>query len=125
MTAPLDGSDATAQIHTIQGSLNQLGMNVTGDLNPPVKNTALRSEYAGYYTAEYANLIVNDPCHALTSETNIMMGTTLSQMLEDAHVQYIAGIIDAAGLEAVYEEWAMMGGDTMTMEYDAAYQATK
>lgn len=125
VTTPSDGSDATTQIHTIQGSLNQLGMNVVGSLTPPVKNTELRTEYANYYTAEYANLIVNDPCHALISETNTMMGTTLSQMLEDAHVQYIAGIIDDAGLEAVYEEWAMMGGDMMTEEYNAAYQATK
>lgn len=125
VTTPPDGSDAATQIHTIQGSLNQLGMNVTGNLTPAVKNTVLRTEYAGYYTAEYANLIVNDPCHALTSETNIMMGTTLSQMLEDAHVQYIAGIIDADGLDAVYAEWAMMGGEQMTAEYNEAYHAAK
>ncbi len=124
-TVPETGEDMATQVHTIQGSLNQLGMNVTGNLNPPTAQTELRMEYANYYTAEYTNMIVNDPCHALTSDTNIMMGTTLSQMLEDAHVQYIAGLIDDAGLDAVYAEWAMMGGEMMTAEYDAAYQATK
>lgn len=124
-TTPESGEDVATQIHTIQGSLNQLGMNVTGSLTPPVAQTELRKEYAGYYTAEYTNMIVNDPCHALTSETNVMMGTTLSQMLEDAHVQYIAGLIDEAGLEAAYEEWSMMGGDMMTQEYTAAYQAAQ
>jgi len=124
-TTPESGEDVTSKVHTIQGSLNQLGMNVVGDKTPTVAQTTLRKEYAGYYTAEYQNLIVNDPCHALTSETNIMMGTTLSQMLEDAHVQYIAGLIDDAGLDAVYAEWAAMGGEMMTAEYDAAYQAAK
>jgi putative aldouronate transport system substrate-binding protein len=59
------------------------------------------------------------------SETNVAFGSQLSTIISDAAVQYIAGIIDAAGLDAVYEEWAMMGGEMMTMEYDAAYQAAK
>ena len=123
--SPSDDVDMTAQINRLQGSLNQLGMSVAGDYSPKAETKPLRAEYDALNIPEYTKLIVNDPCHALTSETNVMMGTTLSQMLEDAHVQYIAGIIDEAGLEAVYEEWAMMGGDMMTQEYNEAYQATK
>lgn len=119
---PTDDVDMSNQIQTIQHSLNQLGMNVAGDLAPAMKLTALREEYNSYQTT-CMPYIVNDPCHALTSETNTMMGTTLSQMLEDAHVQYIAGIIDEAGLRAAWDEWAVMGGEQMTAEYNEAYQA--
>ncbi len=114
--------EKTEYVLTVQHSINQLGMGVAGDYSPAMKLTDLRKEYADYQLT-HTQYIVNDPCHALTSETNTMMGTQLSQMLEDAHVQYIAGIIDEAGLRAAWEEWAMMGGDMMTQEYNAAYQA--
>ena len=45
LAAPESGEDVTASIHLIQHSLNQLGMNVPGDLCIPQKLTALRQEY--------------------------------------------------------------------------------
>lgn len=124
-TNPTDDVDMSLQTQQIQHSINQLGTNVNGDLTPYLQEkTALRMEYDGFQLTE-VDKIINDPCHALTSETNVMMGTTLSQMLEDAHVQYIAGLIDEDGLRAAWDEWAAMGGDAMTAEYNDAYQATK
>ena len=124
-TNPTDDVDMSLQTQQIQHSINQLGTNVNGDLTPYLQEkTALRMEYDAFQITE-VDKIINDPCHALTSETNVMMGTTLSQMLEDAHVQYIAGLIDEAGLRAAWDEWSAMGGEAMTAEYNAAYQATK
>ena len=124
-TNPTDDADMSLQVQQFQHSLNQLGTNVAGDKTPYLQQkTALRMEYDAYQLTEL-DKIINDPCHALTSETNTMMGTTLSQMLEDAHVQYIAGLIDEDGLRAAWAEWSAMGGEAMTAEYNAAYQATK
>lgn len=124
-TNPTDDVDMSLQTQQIQHSINQLGTNVNGDLTPYLQQkTNLRMEYDGFQITE-VDKVINDPCHALTSETNVMMGTTLSQMLEDAHVQYIAGLIDEDGLRAAWDEWAAMGGDAMTAEYNEAYQATK
>ena len=122
-TNPSDDVDMSLQVQTLQHSLNQLGTNVTGDLTPAMKLTTLREEYNSYQKSmmEY---IVNDPCHPLTSETYNSFGTTLSQMLEDAHVQYIAGIINEDELRAVWQAWSDEGGAMMTMEYNEAYQAS-
>ena len=53
------------------------------------------------------------------------MGTTLNDDVEAAQVQYIAGKIDLAGLQAAYAEWHDMGGDDILDEYQAAYDAQK
>ena len=121
-STPSDDVDTTASINTIQHSLNQLGMGVAGDFSPKASSTALRDEYE-YINNNYGKYAVSDPCYALTSETQVKLGATLSQMLEDAAVQYIAGIIDEDGLLAVWEQWAAEGGAQITAEYNDAYQA--
>ena len=119
---PSDDVDTTATINTIQHSINQLVMSVAGDFSPKASSTPLRDEYE-YINNNYGKYAVSDPCYALTSETQVKLGATLSQMLEDAAVQYIAGIIDEDGLRAVWEQWAAEGGAQITAEYNDAYQA--
>ena len=121
-STPSDDVDTTASINTIQHSINQLGMGVAGDFSPKASSTPLRDEYE-YINNNYGKYAVSDPCYALTSETQVKLGATLSQMLEDAAVQYIAGIIDEDGLRAVWEQWAAEGGAQITAEYNDAYQA--
>ena len=121
-STPSDDVDTTASINTIQHSINQLVMSVAGDFSPKASSTALRDEYE-YINNNYGKYAVSDPCYALTSETQVKLGATLSQMLEDAAVQYIAGIIDEDGLRAVWEQWAAEGGAQITAEYNDAYQA--
>lgn len=65
-----------------------------------------------------------DPCYPLISETNVAFGTQLSTIISDAAVQYIAGLIDEAGLQAAWDDWAMQGGDAITQEYNEAYHAS-
>ena len=107
-----------------QHSLNQLGMNVMGDLCAPLRQSDLRARYNelnGILTP-YA---VSNPCYPFVSETNVAFGSQLSTILSDAAVQYIAGIIDLDGLEAAWQQWEDNGGALMTQEYNDAYQATK
>lgn len=110
--------------NTVQHSLNQLGMNVNGDLTPATAATPLRAWY-NQNLLDNAKYVIADPCLTLDSETNTLMGKTLADDVEAAQVQYIAGKIDLNGLKAAYQEWYDMGGDMILAEYQAAYDAQK
>lgn len=106
-----------------QHSLNQLGMNVMGDLQAPLRQSDLRARYNelnGILTP-YA---VSNPCYPFVSETNVAFGSQLSTILSDAACQYIAGVIDLDGLQAAWQQWEEEGGAMMTMEYNEAYHAS-
>ena len=113
-----------AKTNTIQHSLNQLGMNVNGDLTPKTAQNLLRTWY-NQNLIDNAQYVIANPCLTLDSETNTLMGTTLATDVEDAQVQYIAGKIDLDGLQAAYQDWFDMGGDLILAEYQAAYDAQK
>ena len=108
-------------------NLNQLGMGAPGDLEDPKadanKGYTKMREYYNNLNKEFAQYAVADPCYPLISETNVAFGTQLSQIISDAAVQYIAGLIDEAGLQAAWDDWAAQGGDAMTQEYNDAYHA--
>ncbi len=108
--------------HNVLHSLNQIGMNVNGDLTPSTAQTGLRAVY-NQNLIDNAKYVISNPCLTLDSETNVLMGTTLATDVEDAQVQYIAGKLDLAGLQAAYQEWHDMGGDMILEEYQAAYDA--
>ena len=103
---------------TVQHSLNQLGMNVHGDLSPAGKTTILRSWY-DQNLIDNAQYVISNPCFTLDSATNVLLGTTINTAVEDAQVQYIAGKIDLEGLQAVYADWHTQGGDKILEEYQA------
>ncbi len=108
--------------------LNQLGMGVPGNLeNPPaILNqgvTALRELYAKR-NEELTPYAVTNPCADFVSETYTAFGAQLDPILKDAAMQYIAGLINEDGLRAAWEEWAAMGGDQITAEYNEAYHAS-
>ena len=118
-----DNSDTyAAKTNTIQHSLNQLGMNVNGDLTPAVKQTALRTEY-NQNLIDNAKYVIANPCLTLDSPAFNTKGATINQDLEDAQVQYIAHKIDLEGLKAAYEKWYELGGAEILSEYQAAYDA--
>ncbi len=123
LTQPEDGTDMSLQVQTIQHSLNQLGMNIAGDLCIPLRQSDLRARYAEL-NKELAPYAVSDPCYPFVSETNVAFGSQLSTIISDAAVQYIAGIIDEAQLRAEWQRWYEEGGFMMIEEYNAAYQAS-
>ena len=108
--------------------LNQLGMGVPDSLeNPPaIVNrgvTQLRERY-NQLNIELAPYAVANPCFAFVSETYQAFGTQLDPIISDAAVQYIAGLIDEAGLRAAWEDWSAQGGDMVTAEFNEAYHAS-
>ena len=110
-------------------NLNQMGMGVAGNRENPKAlvnrgYTQLRQRYDDL-NAELAQYAVANPCYPFVSETYTASGAQLDQILSDAAVQYIAGLIDEAGLRAEWETWAMMGGDAVTQEYNEAYHAAQ
>jgi len=108
-------------------NINQLGMGVAGNLENPKASvnrgyTTLRQRYEDL-NVELAPYAVLNPCAGLKSETQINFGAQLDPIISDAAVQYIAGLIDEAGLQAAWAEWEQMGGAQMTAEYNEAYHA--
>ena len=122
LTNPTSGEDMSLQVQTIQHSLNQLGMNLPGDLCVPLRQSDLRLRYA-QLNQELAPYAVSDPCYPFVSETNVAFGTQLKQILTDAATQYIAGIINEDELKAAWQQWYDEGGSLIIDEYNAAYQA--
>jgi putative aldouronate transport system substrate-binding protein len=108
--------------NTTLHSLNQLGMNVNGNLTPAVAGTILRDEYQKNLL-ENGKYVIGNPCLTYDSDTATMMGATLSQDIEDAQVKYISNIIDLDELKAAYETWHAMGGDMILADYQAIYDA--
>lgn len=106
-----------------QHSLNQLGMNIMGDLCAPLRQTELRARYTELNN-ELAPYAVSNPCYPFVSETNVAFGSQLSTIISDAACQYIAGIIDLDGLQAAWQQWEEEGGAMMTEEYNEAYHAS-
>ncbi|MDR0395926.1 MAG: extracellular solute-binding protein [Oscillospiraceae bacterium] len=115
-------TDQEVSFRSIQGSLNQLGMGVNGDLAHPMKQEGLRKLYNDNLAA-YFDYVVGNPCAAFISETNTMVGEQLRILLEDANVQYIANEIDEAQLQAVYQQWRAEGGDAIIAEMNEMYKA--
>lgn len=120
---PADGTDMSLQVQAIQHSLNQLGMNLPGDLCVPARQSEVRLRYEelNKILAPYA---VADPCYPFVSETNTAFGVQLSTIISDAAVQYIAGIINEDELRAAWQQWYDEGGAQIIEEYNEAYQAT-
>ncbi len=123
LTNPTPDEDMSLQVQTIQHSLNQLGMNLPGDLCVPLRQSDLRLRYA-QLNQELAPYAVSDPCYPFVSETNVAFGTQLKQILTDAATQYIAGIINEDELKAAWQQWYDEGGALIIEEYNAAYAAT-
>ena len=97
-------------------------MNVNGNLTPAIAGTILRNEYA-QNLLDNAQYVIGNPCLTYDSDTATMMGTTLSQDIEDAQVKYISNIIDKDELLAAYDTWHAMGGDMILADYQAQYEA--
>ena len=125
VTPSAEDTDKTNASKQYLHDLNQLGMGVTGRaITPPLKLTALRQRYEDL-NAALAPYAVLDPTYPLISETNVAVGATISTIISDAAVQYIAGQIDEAGLQAAWDDWAAQGGDLITEEFNEAYHAAQ
>ena len=127
--APENTEAYTKNSQMYHNNINQMGMGVPGNLENPKsdptagKLTQLRQRYEDL-NKELAQYAVANPCYPFVSETYTAFGTQLDQIISDAAVQYIAGLIDEAGLQAAWDDWAAQGGDQITEEFNAQYQAS-
>jgi putative aldouronate transport system substrate-binding protein len=78
---------------------------------------AQRTEFAA---ADLETAVFN-PAAGLVSETYLTNATMLDQIISDARMQYIAGEIDAAGLDAAVDQWRSSGGDQVIAEFNELY----
>lgn len=109
----------------VTGAWAQLGKNVAGyNAFRPMPLTDFDREIdqlrLDLQARDLANAVFN-PAAGLVSPTYVTNGTQLDQMIGDARIQYIAGQIDDAGLDAVIERWKSSGGDQVATELNELY----
>jgi putative aldouronate transport system substrate-binding protein len=100
-------------------------MNVAGYNAHPIQP---RTEFLGelgelrlqLQEEDAANAVFN-PAAGLVSDTYTTNGTQLDNIIGDARIQYLAGQIDEAGLDAAVELWRTSGGDQVTTEINELY----
>ncbi|GAA4784535.1 extracellular solute-binding protein [Microbacterium gilvum] len=120
--------DAQAeQTALVTGAWAQLGMAVGGyeglTAKPATDYDAELAQRRLDLQAEDVENAVYNPAAGLLSETYVTSQTQLDQIIADARVQYLAGELDDAGLEAALERWRASGGDQVTAELQELYDA--
>lgn len=111
---------------TPNNGLNQaqcyLPYNVTLDPEPVKDDFTKEMEAVQLANEEFA---VANPAtkYLVNSETAASRSTTLDQLLDDARTQYISGVIDEAGLQSLWAQWAEQGGNDLVNEINELYQA--
>lgn len=109
----------------VTGAWAQLGMNLAGYDAYPIKQAsefdeALQQLRLELQAEDLANAVFN-PAAAFVSPTYTTSGAQLDTIIADARIQYIAGQIDEAGLDAAIETWRSSGGDDVTQEINDLY----
>ncbi|HPJ03387.1 MAG TPA: extracellular solute-binding protein [Candidatus Limiplasma sp.] len=74
---------------------------------------------------EMAQYAVVNPVLPLSSDTDTEIGTMLTQNINDAIAQFVAGQLDEAGFQVAINQWLAEGGEAIIEEYNAAYQAAQ
>ncbi|THV29469.1 extracellular solute-binding protein [Glycomyces paridis] len=109
----------------VTGAWAQLGMNVAGynayPLQQPTEyDQALYQLRLDLQAEDLANAVFN-PAAGFVSPTYTTNGAQLDTIIADARIQYIAGQIDEAGLQAAIDNWHASGGDEVTQEINDLY----
>jgi putative aldouronate transport system substrate-binding protein len=93
--------------------------------NYTLKDAPYYQAQVDYYNNIYEVPLINDPTWVLTSDTRSENGNELEQFIWDSGVQFITGAIDERGWWAAVDRWRKDGGDKMTAEYQAGYDAVQ
>ncbi|SDE16476.1 extracellular solute-binding protein [Glycomyces harbinensis] len=109
----------------VTGAWAQLGTNVAGYNAHPFQRetefeTALDQLRLDLMAEDVANAVYN-PAAGFVSPTYTTSGAQLDTIIVDARIQYIAGQIDDAGLQAAIETWRSSGGDDVIQEVNDLY----
>lgn len=109
----------------VTGAWAQLGMNVAGYNAYPIQeeteyDQALYQQRLDLQAEDLANAVFN-PAAGFVSPTYTTSGAQLDTIIADARIQYIAGQIDDAGLQAALDTWRSSGGDDVVQEINDLY----
>jgi putative aldouronate transport system substrate-binding protein len=85
-------------------------------LNNPIQQ-AIEDSVTSYTGDLFLNL-----SDILTSDTAIKLGSSLTDILQDARMKYVLGQLDPAGWKAAVARWRSAGGDQAAAEYTADYK---
>ncbi|WP_413379335.1 extracellular solute-binding protein [Alkalihalobacillus sp. 1P02AB] len=66
--------------------------------------------------------LIHNPTISLDSNTFVIKGSQLKQMIEDATIQFILGQIDEEGFQKAVENWYKSGGNQIIEEFTQSYQ---
>ncbi|WP_432484796.1 extracellular solute-binding protein [Kineococcus esterisolvens] len=115
----IDTPEAQALTESVQ-SWAQLGTNVAGyeAYDPKMATEYEQSEYDERRAIEEADMenAVFDEAAPYVSETYVLKGAQLDNIVSDARLQYLAGQIDKAALQDAIERWRSSGGDQIIAE---------
>jgi len=89
-----------------------------GQLEP--YHTLASRIHAEEFIVENEKIAIADPTAALDSATYAEQGLQLQEIIKDATYKYIYGNIDAAGFQAMVDDWSNRGGNKIIEEFNAA-----
>lgn len=119
--------DEQALTDHVTGAYAQLGMNVSGykaySAAPQTDYDREMLEKRRALEAADLERAVFNPAAAFVSETYMSRGTQLDNIISDARIQYAAGQIDEAGLQAAIDQWHASGGNEVIAEMNELYAA--
>ncbi|NNC12763.1 extracellular solute-binding protein [Planctomonas sp. JC2975] len=120
--------ESTLMQNTVN-SYAQLGISVGGNkfYLPAQPNAYDQTQYDAQLKTAASDLksAVYNPAAAYVSNTYVLNGATLDNIISDARIKYDAGQIDDAGLDAALKQWATSGGTQVTAEINKLYKADK
>ena len=71
-------------------------------------------------TEDNKNYVVNNPSNALISDTFTERGVELEQIIKDANVKFVMGVINEEQWKKEMDKWWSSGGEKIAQEYEAA-----
>lgn len=114
--------EQSAKFLTEVNPMEQLAFRYTKN-NYVVENQPPYTAQVQYFYDNYEGDVIGDPTLPLSSETFNEVGSQLEQQIWDAGVKFVTGAIDESGWLAEVDRWRQDGGDQMTAEYQAEYDA--
>ena len=89
----------------------------------PVRQATDLGQHIADSIRAFGDHAIANPAAPFISDTQVRLGTTLSDILSDAEMRFVLGHIDEAGLQAAIDEWWRVGGEQVTAEFTAQWRA--
>jgi len=92
---------------------------------PPKTDPTGKIRIEAEVQADNERYLVTNPAISYTSVTQGRRGGFLQDLIDDARIRYIMGLVDDAGYDALIENWRKMGGAAYVSELNEAHAKAK